>query len=446
MSDRHPDRRTLQRFLEDELTDEQDFALQRHVFTCPYCEQRLTALLPVLSGEEALSILSPRPLAADLEKERAEAAWLWLQLQPHSPERRQRLIWEDPAYQTWGLLELLIDRSRRVLPEEPQQAEDLVRLALNVAENLDALRYGEATVETAKVKAWTHLANTLRVLSDFRQAEAAFQIAELHFSRSWLDPVDEALILEFKAPIRRVQGRYEEALELLDDAIAIYREVNESHHQGRALLVKGLTLQYQGDPAAAAECYRQGLSLVDGTREPRLLPAGHCNLILCLNDSGRSAEAALLIAPARAALLAAGGRSDLQRLRWVEGRIAVSLGDPAKAERILLEVREAFIEDRLAFDAALVSLELATLYLGQHRLEETKRLATEMLQVFRSRDVHREALAALIVLQQAAEREQLTVGLVEEVTDFLKASRNDPHLRFRGPSLPYPSLPKGERG
>jgi tetratricopeptide (TPR) repeat protein len=239
------------------------------------------------------------------------------------------------------------------------------------------------------------------------------------------------MILELKAPMRRAQGRYDEALELLEDAIGIYREVNESHHQGRAVMVKGLTLQYKGDLTTAAQCYRQGLSLVDATREPRLISTGYHNLVFCLHESGHSAEAALLIPTARALFTAAGGRSDLLRLRWVEGRIAISLGDPTAAEKAFREVREAFITDSLSFDAALVSLDLAALYLGQRRLEETKVLAAEMLQVFRSRDIYREALAALIVLQQAAEMEQLTLSLVEEVADYLKAARKDPHLRFR---------------
>ena len=39
-----------------------------------------------------------------------------------------------------------------------------------------------------------------RVLGDFRQSENAFQTAELFLSRSWLDPLDEALILEIVRP------------------------------------------------------------------------------------------------------------------------------------------------------------------------------------------------------------------------------------------------------
>lgn len=455
MKDRHPDRETLQKFFAGELTDEQDRVLQRHVFTCARCEERLIELLPVPGGNVLGSVQSllppspapagghrtlirriveekpPAPRRSDLAAERAKAAGLWRELQHQDPEGRRRLVWQDPSYQTWGFFELLIDRSHQTLPQEPRQAEDLARLALDVAEHLDAGLYGIAAVETAKVKAWTHIGNTLRVLSDFRQAEQAFQTAELHLSRSWLDPVDEAMILELKAPMRRAQGRYEEALRLIDDAIALYREVNESHHQGRALMVKGLTLQYKEELEEAAECFRTSLFLLDGTREPRLLVMSQCNLIGCLHDSGRSAEAAALVPEAKALIAQVGKRSDLLRLSWIEAKISVALGQWAAAEQAFRWIREGFVEDGLAFDASLVSLDLAALYTRQGKAAEARLLATEMLPVFKSRDVHREALAALIVFQRAAEMEQLTVGLVEEIAAYLERARTDPHLQFR---------------
>lgn len=439
MTDRHPDLRTLERFLAGELSGEEGRALERHVLTCRSCEDRLLASLPspemgagrsfrrIVAGEQP-SVLRRR---LDLVVERAGAAGLWEELRGLGSAGRRGLVLNDRTYRTWGLFELLVDRSRDVLPQEPREAEDLARLALLVAENLDAGFYGESAVEAAQVKAWTHLANALRVLADFRGAEQAFERAESHLTWSWLDPVDEALILELKGAMRRAQGRYDEALELLDDAIALYREVNESHRHGRALIVKGLTLQYRGDPEAAAECFRTSLFLLDGPREPRLLLMSQCNLISCLNLSGHAAEAALLLPEAKALIEQAGRRSDVLRLAWIEGRVQTSLEQWAAAEETFQWIREEFAEDGLVFDAALVSLYLAGVYIRQGKTAETRRLAEEMLPVFRSCEIHREALAALIVFQQAAEMEQLTLGLIEEVSAFLEQAKDNPDLRFR---------------
>lgn len=447
----HLDRETLESFLAGGLSEDEDRALQRHLFICPRCEAQLTRLLPLEvpgwpASPEAVGgrgdVLGrvaeeKRPdterRRAGLAAERAGAPGLWNELEPWDRERRRELVWHEPRFQSWGLFELLIDLSHRILPQDPREAEDLARLALDVAEQLSPPAHAVAAIESAKARAWIQLAHAQRLLSDFRQAEQAFQTAELHLSRSWLDPLDEGLLLEAKAPLRRAQGRFGEALEMLDAAIAIYREINEPHLHGRALLVKGLTLQYRGGPGApeaAAECLRNSLFLLDGKREPRLVLVGQYNLIRGLYAGGRSGEAAALLPEAQKLVEEAGSRSDRLRLEWLAGQIAAAQGRLDEAEAVLLIVREAFIADGAAFDAALASLDLASLYAHLGRTPEVKRLAAEMLPIFQSLEVPREALAALLFFQQAAERETLTLGLVRELSSYLEKVQSNPQLRF----------------
>ena len=197
-------------------------------------------------------------------------------------------------------------------------------------------------------------------------------------------------------------------------------------------MIKGVTIQRNDDPETATACYRESLFLLDSAREPRLVVATQSNLILCLHESGRSAEAAALVEDARRLVAEVGKRSDLLRIDWVGGRVAAAIGREAEAERLFLAIRDEFIADDLVFDVALISLDLAALYARQSRNADVKRLAAEILPIFRSREVHREALAALIAFEQAAEREQLTLGLVEEISSYLKKVRANPQLRFRG--------------
>jgi tetratricopeptide (TPR) repeat protein len=458
MNDRHLDRTALERYLRDRLSDQESRDLQRHLFICPDCEERLLALLP---GSAPSPHLLPRNddhrglirgLLDDhrseigahrgrLAAERATAFALWREIEPLSHERRRTLVWEDVRFQSWGFHEFLLDHARLEALEAPHRAEDLLRLALDVTERLGREEYGPGSVEAAKVRTWAYLGNAFRVLGDFRQAESAFQTAELFLSRSWLDPLDEALILELKAPLRRAQRRFDEALDLLADAVAIYREVNEPHLQGRALMTRGLALQYKGDYEAAADCFRTSLYLLDGLREPRLVGMSQFNLIGCLQDDGRSEEAAALIPEARRIMEQVGTRSDQRRLRWTEGKVAASLGRYDEAEDAFRELRRIFVEDGIAFEAALVSLELAALYMRQRRIEETKRLAAEILPIFQSREVYREALAALIVFQQAAEMEQLTAGLLQEISAYLDGALE----RSRSAVASGSGLREGER-
>lgn len=462
MNEWHPDLDTLARFLENDLPDEEGRAVQRHLSACAGCEEQLIQLLPSSrvgtaqpgtsgdaaptrsgqgTGGTAYRKLIRRVLADTrseigrrrslLRAEREAAADLWRELRSHPEESRRYLVWSDPRFQSWGLFELIIEKSRHSVLVDPQRTEALLRLALDVTEHLDPDRYGPGSVDSAKARVWIYLGNVLRILTDFRRSEQAFQTAELHLSRSWLDPLDEALLLELRASLRRAQRRFDEAHRMLDEAIAIYREVNEPHLQGRALMTKGLAFQYMGEFDAAIACFRNSLFLLDGYQEPRLLVLSQANLIHCLHDSGRTREAAALIPEARSLMLQVGKRADLLRLRWIEGKVAAALGHAAEAEEAFLEVSEGLIEDRAAYDAALVSLDLAALYAREGRTSEVKCLAEEILPIFQSCEVHREAIAALIVVQKAAEVEQLTLGLVEEVSTFLERARTNPTLRFR---------------
>ena len=84
----------------------------------------------------------------------------------------------------------------------------------------------------------------------------------------------------------------------------------------------------------------------------------------------------------------------------------------------------------MAFDAALVTLELTELYARQGCTAEVKELSLEMAGIFQAQDVPREALAALLFFQRAAQRERATTKLVREISAFLQQLRTNPELRF----------------
>ena len=107
-----------------------------------------------------------------------------------------------------------------------------------------------------------------------------------------------------------------------------------------------------------------------------------------------------------------------------------SLSRAASSERTRLAARDGFVKEGVPYDTTLVSLELALLYAEQGRTDELKRLATDMVPIFTSRHVHREALAALTFLRRAMEAEQASLEVVVRVAEFLRKSEHDPALRF----------------
>jgi hypothetical protein len=73
----------------------------------------------------------------------------------------------------------------------------------------------------------------------------------------------------------------------------------------------------------------------------------------------------------------------------------------------------------MGYDAALVSLDLALLYAREGETAALKRLALELMPVFTSREIHREATAALLVFQHACEEERASADLVRHLAAFL---------------------------
>jgi hypothetical protein len=86
----------------------------------------------------------------------------------------------------------------------------------------------------------------------------------------------------------------------------------------------------------------------------------------------------------------------------------------------------------MAYDVALVSLEIATLYASLGRTEQVKTLARHMTPIFRAHAFHRDALAALTLFRKAAEQERVTEAFAREVLTYLRKARYNPELRLEG--------------
>jgi len=176
------------------------------------------------------------------------------------------------------------------------------------------------------------------------------------------------------------------------------------------------------------------LAELSPAREPRLYLSGRYNLALFLVESGEPGQAEEIL-EVDADLYKRYPEPWLQlRLTGLRGKIAVTQGDFAAAEAAFLEMRDGFLQQGIGYDAAIVSMDLALLYLRQGRTAELKTLAKEMLPIFRAQDVHREAVAALVLFQEAAREEQVTAAFVRELAAYLDRARNDPSHRFRGES------------
>ncbi len=366
-------------------------------------------------------------------QEQAEARELLAELAAHPYERRRMLVTQSARFRTWSVCDHLIEQAREAGFQDPGQAVELARLGVDLAERLDPAVYGGERLHDLGGRAWATLGNAQRIRSDFRDATASLLRAERLLRRGTGDPLEKAQLLIYRSSLLGDQRRFPELFPLIDRVVAMARRLNDRHLEGKAMVAKGLFHGHAGQTEAAIAALRRGLALADPVREHRLVVAGHHNLIFFLLESGRVEEALALFAEARPLYERFEDRMGQLRVRWLEGKIALATGRRDEAEAILLEVREQLSQRDLGFDVALASLDLVQLYTEEGRTSEVRRLSEEMLPLFEARDVQRESLVALSVLQRAAVRERVTVGLVREVGDFLRRYRTEPGLRFRDP-------------
>lgn len=441
MDARHPDRDALERFSCGEVPAAEARWIEDHLRSgCAVCQREVDALLLrtlsspdgpeeddggwdhlVAALEQRLSVVSA---------ERRDAPPLLAELLGYPLQERATLARSSGRFQTLAVCELAIEKSFAERFSHAARAVELAELGLLLACQLDGGRYGHSVVKDLQARAWAYLGNARRMTLDLAGAEEALANAERLAERGSADPLEEARILDLRASLLSDQGRFEQAAELLDVVIDIYEGLREPHLKGRAMISKGVFLGYAGWPEEAIRTIRKGLGLIDWEGEPRLVLMARHNLAWFLNDSGRSEEALRQLERFRHTYRQFNDPWTELRLAWLSGRIAEGLGRSEEAEERLREVRRRLLEEGRGFDASMVTLDLASFYLQQGRSAEVKQLATEMLALFLSRDIHRHAMAALTVFQQAAEMETATPHLIREIAAYLRRARRNPRLRF----------------
>jgi tetratricopeptide (TPR) repeat protein len=200
--------------------------------------------------------------------------------------------------------------------------------------------------------------------------------------------------------------------------------------EARLLLKKATTHARAGDYELALEVLRQAEPRIDPRRDPRLQCVLLFNRANCLCHLERYREAEPLLPVIEA--LAADLRTELDGARslWIRGRAEAGLGRREEAIAALAQVRRYFLTEKIAFDFALVSVELSTLHLEAGRTRLVQELAAEMMWIFDSQRVHQEALAALALFCHAAKAEEAEAEWTRKLVKYLYRAQHNPDLRF----------------
>jgi tetratricopeptide (TPR) repeat protein len=352
----------------------------------------------------------------------------------HPRECRRLLLEERDRMRSFTVAEALLLACRGGWSDDPSGSEELAELALLVLGRLEPGCPREPFVTDLRAEAWGCIANCRRIRSDLWRVAEAFQLAETFLRQGSGNPLDAAGVLDLEASYYIDQRSFAEAEEALERLEALYREGRDRHREGRTLMQLAKLRREQGRTEEALPLLVRAGELVEVEEEPHLDLLLARNLAGLLAEAGRAEEARAMLPEIRRLARERADRPEWLRLLRTKGFIYQRLGHRELAASALAQARDGFAALGLAYDAALVGLELALLHLDAGDTSEVRALGAEMLPIFTSRGIHREALAALALVRRAMEEDRLTRRLVEEVMSLLRRAREEPaRPRAAGP-------------
>ncbi|HEX2252053.1 MAG TPA: hypothetical protein VHQ65_02155 [Thermoanaerobaculia bacterium] len=406
-----------------------------HLFKlCPECSMAWQEWQPPRGGE-GLPRLPDLRLPATLGRLRPEAESREARekvkrelraLFKHPPRRRLAVIEKARAWYRHPLVvEELLARSWKAMPGKPKEAEHHAHLAYAVA-----CRGGERT-RALRALAAAHVANSLRARGDLQPADSYMKHARsLADEESVLHPRILADIDYLEAVLCLAQGRFRQAEALESRAILRFHQLGERTSLIQSLITLGAIHSAKAEPEQAFEIVSQALPLIDPIRERRLHLCARHNVALYLCDAGRFEEAEEAFRKNQPLYDRFPDDWTQLRRRWLAGRLARSRQDWREAERQLVATLEGFARKGVGYDAALACLDLAELYLAAGEKKKFRRVARGLDGALRSKDLHQEATAAVVLLRRALVDEVISKELLAHVRNYLDEARNNPALRF----------------
>jgi len=355
----------------------------------------------------------------ELAREDEEAAKLWLRFRDLGASRWALLIANHRGVQTFGMIRLLLRRSKAFWRSDPNRAETLTRWALGIFPRLDAGRYNRLQVAQAHSLAWGYLANSLRALGRLDDADEALRTAEAGLPEEF-SVLEEAWLTRFRASLKLDQRCFSAALQAARKARRLFGQIR-SPEVAWATLQEAYVLAECGKPEESESRVR-GL-LGRETHEPlpsevSFLAIQHLTVTLVTLGRGMEAHSWLQKLEDRAGEF----QEPLSqaRLMWTRGRVFDALGSWRRAAECYRRTRRVFLDWENAYVVALVSLDLAAVELETGHAEEAAQLAVEMLPIFKSLEIERETLAALRLLADSLRQGEATVAAVREAAARLR--------------------------
>lgn len=392
----------------------------------------LRELLEVLTRRQATPTESPYgdlldrarlqlvEMEARLARECREAQGRLAALLTLPPAQRPGAVESDARFRTYSVAARALERSRHAVHHDPDLSRELADIGRQVAGRLNPQVYGASRVRDLQGYAEAVYANALRVSGDLRGAQAGFGTAREYLALGSPESAEALEIDDLETSLARDLRDFPRALALSDRVVAGQEALGQELAVARALQMRAILLDEMGEPEQAIAVLGEAEERARGCDSGMLALTIRHSRTLCCARAGRHQEASELFARTQGLYRQLSSpKVDACRL-WAEGALALEAGRPADAVEPLSRSRSLFESHGYAFDAALVSLELAAALAALGRSAEVLELAAATYAFMESRQIHPDALAALAVFRQAAVREELSRELLRRLARRLE--------------------------
>src|SRR6476661_5560167 len=137
---------------------------------CPVCRERHEEILRI---QQEVGHWDPE--ISVIEGQQAGELWSRLSERPYPEQIRE--VDADEELHTWGLCQLLLQKSREATFSDPAKGVELANLSLRIVRHLGKA-YDPNWVMDLRARCFAYLGNARRVLGELRSADDAFVKAE----------------------------------------------------------------------------------------------------------------------------------------------------------------------------------------------------------------------------------------------------------------------------
>lgn len=428
------------------LQAEEAGAIERHLAGCGSCRETLDFIRSFdqsLASEETwhfadelLAGAGLRPLNELAERLKEEDQAAERLLRPHlaSPFR---FLWSNVhrkrRFRTGGVVRLLAAESVATREVNPLHALNLADAAVAIADALPADHYPARGVYHLRGLAWKERANACRYLGRFDTALDALDHAERAYRRLITHETELAVVRYIRATVLWKRQQLPEALTLARETAAAFADLRDRERWVNAKLIEGSILGDLHASEAARDLFLALYEDVEANIDPVIRARIANNLASAYLDLGDTGNASRHFVVALQLCESLGLRTEVTRVHWSIGVLALVSGNYPEAVRRLTDAKTQCDALGMDSDAALVGLDLAEALLVLDQRADVLALAAEVLDRAQAAGMVPAALTAIAFLREAAEAGTVTTSAIRHVKQFLRRLDAEPLLLFEPP-------------